>query len=122
MVLENKAAEMARHCSGNIILPKGVTGHSCANPTDTFNGGRQIGAGLAREEWKSFHSKWKRYLVRNKIERIAVDWERPQKIDRPSFYCITDPIDTSNRSAKQFCLYVPAELGDKIIVLGGTPE
>ena len=83
------------------------------------------------EEWSGFHSKWKRHLIKNKIDRSVVTrseggqgWWADHVCswrNLPGFYSILDPVSQSLRSNKLFVIDVPKELGDKILILGFVP-
>ena len=88
---------------------------------------------LTSQEWNRLHSKWKRYLTKQKIQRSKVN-SVPENshahyfiLNNPycswrnlaGFYSITDPLNS--RTLDPFVLDIPRDLGDKILVLNSIP-
>ena len=109
-----------------------------------YNAFEYIALDMESIEWNSFNAKWKRHLIKNKINRIFVEHsflsdryddvyksfgfdEISKKADAayyrdiPGFYSILDPVSQADRSRKNFVLDIPKELGDKILILGFVP-
>lgn len=87
-----------------------------------------IAIDMEPNEWRSFCSKWDRYLKKLGVIRTPELKPGPgqspifsvpfRKI--PGFYSILDPL--SVRYKKLFALDIPIEVGDRILVLGQLPN
>ena len=94
-----------------------------------------IAIDMEPNEWKSFCSKWNRYLKKLGVIRVASPPPRtflsgsfingPPKSALPhrkipGFYSILDPVSVGSK--KLFALDIPREVGDTILVLGQLPN
>lgn len=80
---------------------------------------------LTSQEWNRLHSKWKRYLTKQKIQRSKIN-SAPENSyaycswrNLAGFYSITDPLNS--RTLDPFVLDIPRDLGDKILLLNNIP-
>ena len=96
-----------------------------------YNDFEDLAIDMEKGEYSSLCAKWKRRLIKNKINRTpAPSWEQVKDSfhdetaswrNIPGFYSIQDPVAFTDRSRKLFVLDIPKELGDKILILGFVP-